>query len=87
MAPRGKKHGGILIRGATGDLWFLRDDRVRPLKARHPELKKKFDAFARRHPSKGDVGKDLPEDILDILDDLFGPLIGAWWIWGLRLRK
>ena len=88
----GEKHGGVLIRGATGDLYFLRDDRETPepvIRENAPdaearrELKRRFEAYAQNHEKW--VSHDIDEDILDLLDDIFGPLWGAWWIWGPRL--
>ena len=29
---RGEEHGGLLIRGADGSLWFMRDDAVAPVR-------------------------------------------------------
>ncbi len=39
MAKRGTKHRGILYRGATGDLWFLRDDWDHPRRFNDDRLK------------------------------------------------
>lgn len=81
MAQEGTPHSGILYRGATGDLWFMRDDHDHPTRIDDPRLEPLFSAHAKR--AGGDVmGSDVPEDILDLLNDLFGPVIGAWWVWG-----
>ena len=45
-------------------------------------MHKAFSAHAEKKPIEDFIGNDLPEDILEILNDLFGPLIGAWWVWG-----
>jgi hypothetical protein len=81
MAKKGTPHSGILYRGATGDVWFMRDDHAHPTKINHPGLEKLFSAHHTK-PVPEEFGYDLPKDILDILNDLFGPLIGAWWVWG-----
>jgi hypothetical protein len=82
MAHQGTPHNGILYRGATGDLWFLRDDWKHPQKVDHSLLMERFSAHAKKAGPEDFLGSDIPQDILDILNDLFGPLIGAWWVWG-----
>ena len=82
MAKEGTPHNGILYRGATGELWFLRDDHDHPTRVDDLRLKELFSAHVKEAASGDVVGRDLPEDIIDILNDLFGPVIGAWWVWG-----
>ncbi len=82
MAKRGTKHRGILYRGATGDLWFLRDDWDHPRRFNDDRLKALFSTHAEKTPLEDFLGHDLPDDIIALLDKLFGPLIGAWWVWG-----
>jgi hypothetical protein len=45
-------------------------------------MQKAFSAHAEAKPLEDFIGTDLPEDIMKILNELFGPLIGAWWVWG-----
>lgn len=82
MAKKGTPQRGILYRGATGDLWFLRDDWDHPQRFNDARVQKAFSAHAEAKPLQDFMGHDVPQDILDILNELFGPLIGAWWIWG-----
>ncbi len=80
MAPRAKQRGGILIRGATGELYAMRHGDPRPRKIRQDsKLAKAFETHARKNPPTGGARSDLPEDVLELLEDLFGPLSGAWW--------
>jgi hypothetical protein len=81
MEKRGQH--GILYRGASGDLWFLRDDWGHPRRFNDDRVKAAFSAHAEKKPVEDFMGTDLPEDILELLKELgFGPLIGAWWVWG-----
>ena len=69
----GKRHTGVLIRGASGDLWFMRDDHKRPVKIK-PKLAKTLQSKLKKQ--KQHVTFPLPQDVLDALEDAFGPL---WW--------
>jgi hypothetical protein len=81
MSIKGTPHSGILYRGATGDLWFMRDDHDQATRIKNPALETLVESHLKK-AAPDFVGPDLPEDIMDILNDLFGPLIGAWWVWG-----
>ena len=76
-------HNGILYRGASGDLWFLRDDWDHPRRFNDERMHAAFSAHAEAKPLEDFMGNELPKEILELLDELgFGPVIGAWWIWG-----
>jgi hypothetical protein len=80
MAPRAKQRGGILIRGATGELYAMRHGDPRPRKiGKNSKLAKAFEAHVRKNPPTVFARSDLPEDVLELLEDLFGPLSGLWW--------
>ncbi len=81
MAKKGTTHSGILYRSPTGDLYFMRDNQRKPRKLDR-ELRERVEMAAMKVGSKEFVTYHLPKSILDDLEDLFGPLIGAWWIWG-----
>jgi hypothetical protein len=81
MAKKGTPHSGILYRSPTGDLYFMRDNQRKPRKL-DPELRERVQMAAMKVGSKQFVTYHLPKSILDDLEHLFGPLIGAWWIWG-----
>ena len=76
MEVEGTPHSGVLIRGATGHLWFLRDDFDQPQRIEHAELGELVKGYAEEEGREDFVGNELPEDVLEILNDLFGPLIG-----------
>lgn len=79
MAPRGKPARGMVMRGADGDFYVLRANHKAPRKIRKGSaLDKALRAHARTHPS-AEPANDLPEDILELLEAMFGPLSGAWW--------
>jgi hypothetical protein len=80
MEKRGQH--GILYRGASGDLWFLRDDWDHPRRFKDDQVHTAFSAHAEAKPLEDFMGTDLPENIMKILNELFGPLTGAWWVWG-----
>ncbi len=82
MSSQGTPHGGILYRGATGELWFMRDDHQQPTRIKNSALEMLVEGYAKKASPDEFIGSDLPQDILDILNDLFGPLVGAWWVWG-----
>jgi len=69
----------MVMRSATGDFYVLRADHQKPVKIRKgSQLEKALTKYARGHPSR-QPANDLPEDILELLEQLFGPLSGAWW--------
>jgi len=81
MAKKGTPHSGVLYRSPTGDLYFMRDNFRKPRKL-GPELRERVEMAAKKVGSRDFVSFHLPKKILDELEALFGPLIGAWWIWG-----
>ncbi|HET7466924.1 MAG TPA: hypothetical protein VFL29_09660 [Candidatus Dormibacteraeota bacterium] len=70
----GERHTGVLIRGASGDLWFLRDDHDKPVKLK-PELARKLTPLLKQH-QRQHLAFELPPEVLEALEDVFGPL---WW--------
>lgn len=86
MQPVSGKHDGVLFRGPTGDLWFLRYEDDQPRKIDNPDLKSKVEAYMQQ--TNQEVASELPADIIADLEELlkafFGPLIGAWCVWGPR---
>ena len=83
MQPHNGDHDGIVYKGASGDLWFLRDDWDKPRKIQHAQLKTLISSHMQQ--SGQPFADRFPQDILDILNGLFGPLIGAWCVWGPRI--
>ena len=70
----GERHTGVLIRGASGDLWFLRDDHKKPVKIK-PTLTKKLKPLLKQHQGQH-LTFELPHEVLEELEEVFGPL---WW--------
>jgi hypothetical protein len=74
---------GILIRGASGQLWLMLDTDKEPTaiqgKARD-EILRHFETLE----GEGFVGHVLPKSIGEILikEELVIPDIGLWWVWG-----
>jgi hypothetical protein len=79
MAKKGTPHSGVLYRSPTGDMYFMRDNFKKPRKL-DPALSERVQMAGRK--SKEYASFHLPKSILDELEELFGPLIGAWLIWG-----
>jgi hypothetical protein len=80
-----RKHSGILYRSPNGDLYFRANYEDQP--HRIPDDRKHVvEDAAKKKGQAHFVENDLPDDILELLNDLygdlFGPLIGAWWVWG-----
>ena len=76
---RGKTHTGTLIVGApTGDFYFLRDQesprKIRKGSKLDKRLRQYFKTKPREKATVTDLRNDLPEDILELLEDSFGPL-------------
>jgi hypothetical protein len=83
MAKKGTPPSGILYRSPTGDLWFLFNSWDHPRKVTNAALKRAFSAHAKKAAPKDLIGNTLPQEMLDILEDLFEvTLLGAWWVWG-----
>jgi hypothetical protein len=86
MATKGTQPVGILYRTPTGDLYFRADYQDEP----HlipADKKKVIEARAKEKGLAHFVENDLPEDVLKLINDLlselgFGPVVGAWWVWG-----
>jgi hypothetical protein len=78
MAKKGTPHSGVLYRSPTGDIYFMRDN-FRKARKLDRELGQRVMAAKR---SRDSASFHLPKKILEELEDLFGPLIGAWLIWG-----
>jgi hypothetical protein len=78
--------GGLLIRGAGGGLWFIRDDATKPVKVR-PAVAKKINSFLERHPQRQISG--LSPDIQKLLSEQFE--LPDWWgiivWWATRLPR
>jgi hypothetical protein len=76
------RHYGTLMRGATGELWFFRDDYEAPKRVdeeiRDEEVRNNLNSLLERLEEQP-IRVGLPEDINDILEDIFGPL---WWCIG-----
>lgn len=84
MAPKGKQHTGSLIVGApTGDYYFLRDNdsprKIRKGSKLEKGLRRYFKTKPLEKATVNDLRNDLPEDILELLEEAFGPL-GIWHI-------
>ena len=82
MDKEGTPHGGILYRSPTGDLYFRRDDKDEPELITKHTHKRIVEDRAKETGREDFVLHDLPEDILEFLNEEFGPLIGIWWVWG-----
>jgi hypothetical protein len=79
--------GGLLIRGADGSLWFMRNDAAAPVKL-EPELAKEVTRLLEKQPPQELSGlnpaaqKLLGEEFG--IPDFWGIIV--WWPWG-RLRR
>lgn len=78
LEPRDDDHTGVLIRGATGELWFLRDDYDAPRKVDNPRVVESVRNFAGKEGEQV-FTFSLPQSVLDALNEAdFGPLF-----WGV----
>ena len=82
---RGKTHSGTLIVGApTGDFYFLRDQESPRKIPKGSKLEKALRRYFKTKPLEkatvADLRNDLPQDILELLEAVFGPL-GIWFIY------
>jgi hypothetical protein len=91
MAAKGAepKHHGALIRGATGDLWFLRDDSELPVRVEdmitNRDVWKRLNDLLPKGPEEQLLTVGLPQEVNDILEDIFGPLF--WCIGFLTAQR
>jgi hypothetical protein len=87
MEQKGGKHthGGILIRGATGALWFMRDDDTAPHELKDPELVRRITGFIGKEPEEQQLGFPLSDEAIEALSAAYGPLIGVVHYRALRL--
>lgn len=81
------EHGGIIIRGATGELWFMRDDFDAPRKVEDPDLLKRLSGFLDRQAEQQQFGFPLPDEIMDGVEAAFGPVIGVVHYQASRLNR
>jgi hypothetical protein len=83
-----EQYGGILIRGATGQLWFMRADGERPELIEDDELERQLTRFAERQP-EGMLTFPLPDEIRDRLAKNVAGVI-PWGViiwWAHRLSR
>ncbi len=66
-------HAGVLISGAEGQVWWLRDDDSAPRRIEDEDLNERVKEFAE---GLGDqfMTMPLPEELFRELDAAFGPL-------------
>lgn len=73
---RGEEHGGLLIRGADGSLWFMRDDATEPVRL-EDDVAKDLDRFLEEGTQAQFSG--LSPEAIEILRKRFAnlPMWGA----------
>jgi hypothetical protein len=69
-------HQGVLIQGASGDVYFIRDDYEAPVRVESREVIEKTNAFSEQMREQF-MASPLPEDLFKELDAAFGPLSPA----------
>jgi len=78
-------HVGALIRGATGELWFLRDDFEAPKPVENPEVAHRLNTLLPKEQEEQLFTFPMPQQVLDALEADFGPLL--WCIVFLSARR
>ncbi len=81
--------GGVLIRGATGHLWFMRRDGDDPVRIDDDDLERRMTEFVERQP-QGMMSFPIPEDIREMLVKKFKDESVDWGIviiWAFSLRS
>ena len=82
------QYGGILIRGATGQLWFMRSDGKKPVPIDDEKLKGQLSRLAEIQPD-GMFTFPLPATIKQGLEKSLGGVV-PWGViiwWAHRLTK
>jgi hypothetical protein len=90
MASRSgsEQYGAILIRGATGQLWYMRSDGEKPDPIDDEELEGQLSALAQTQP-EGMFTFPLPADVKQRLEKSLGGVV-PWGViiwWAHRLSK
>ena len=71
------QHVGVLIRGANGELWVLRDDAA-PKKV-DPQVARKLEELLPKGEQEAVFTFPVPQEVLGILEAAdFGPLFWCW---------
>jgi hypothetical protein len=83
-----ERHGGILMHGADGSLWFMRDDDDAPRKL-SAELTKRIHSLLEREPSGEQLSFPAGNEVVEALASEYHDLFpwGAMIWWGRRLRR